>query len=166
MMCGSLLPSALASMVTSAGPHMTTRHVIGNVLMTIALVTFEAGGALVGAFVATGCAVGLGALVLVGLGATVRVGVAVGGLVGVTVGVLVGGTGDAVGVSVGGTGVAVNVAVGGTGVDVGVSVGGTAVAVGSGVAGAVQLNKNPAHKVNTIKRNNGRVGIEISFQAD
>jgi hypothetical protein len=138
---------------------MTMRHVTGKVLKTMALVTLELDGALVGALVAAGCAVGLGALVLVGFGAIVRVGVAVGGSVGFTVGVLVGGTGVAVGVSVGGTGVAVKVAVGGTGVAVGESVGGTAVAVGAGVAGVVQLNSNPAHRHSSSKRVNGRVDI-------
>ncbi len=156
----SLLASALASMVTSAGPHMTMRQVTGKVLTTIALVTFELDGAVVGAFVAAGWAVGLGAWVLAGLGVAVLLGVAVGGL-GVLVGVLVGGTGVAVGVSVGGTGV--KVAVGGTGVEVGTSVGGTAVAVGEGAAGAVQLISNPAHRQSTNQRVNGRVDIWLSF---
>ena len=75
----SLVASALASMVTSAGPHITMRHVTGKVLKTMAVVTWESDGAVVGAavgaFVAgafvTGGTVGLGVRVLVGFGVAV-----------------------------------------------------------------------------------------------
>lgn len=118
-------------------------------------------GTLAGALVAAGCAVGLGALVLVGLGGFVRVGVAVGGFF---VGVLVGGTAVAVavGVSVGGiaVAVAVNVGVGGT------SVGGTEVAVGAGAtAGAVQPISNAANGRTAVKCRSERLPIFFSLSS-
>jgi hypothetical protein len=61
-------------MVTSAGPHMTMRHVTGKVLKTMAVVTLESDGAVVGAAVGafvTGGTVGLGVRVLVGFGVAV-----------------------------------------------------------------------------------------------